>query len=357
MPNIEKRKAVIIFADIIDSSKYSSVLGYEEYVRRIIDFQDIFKTIVKKYFTKVSNKKKYCFYDSRGDEGIIFILSTDNDAREEINKSIKFAFDIKGAMKYRNEINAPHEMKIAFGIHYGYIGAVLNSKKIIKRIEGYAINYAKRVETSSRIGMFSNVFVSKEAAAFLSLNPIIFYRHIADMKGLNDREEVFEVQSGFFHEFPVKVDVDEIDSIFLNDSYKLDIVHEPWIKSYIISVLHTISEKNNDDKSKVLELLNKLTWYNINEDDPIVLFYRAHLCYSDKNPRCIWYFEQIIDNFPCFVHAKIMYVRSVISFNSDESRHITRARNIAEEIIDKYSSILNKDEKTEFDTFMKNKYD
>jgi len=65
--------ALLVFADIIDSSKFSSVLGFKNYAERVIKFQQLFEKIGKRYFPPVADEAiSYCNVIARGDEGTVF---------------------------------------------------------------------------------------------------------------------------------------------------------------------------------------------------------------------------------------------------------------------------------------------
>ena len=68
-------KALLLFADVIDSSIYSSTWGVVEYAKKILEFQELFINLGKIYFPKEEPQIiKFYEVNSRGDEGIIFCV-------------------------------------------------------------------------------------------------------------------------------------------------------------------------------------------------------------------------------------------------------------------------------------------
>lgn len=369
--------ALLIFTDIVDSSVYSSILGLKEYARQVLQFQRLFEQLANLYFPDQPYFKEpvdsWRRISSRGDEGLVFIVDRREKAQDLVYKGVKFAFELKARLKLLNELKskqekAPKEMRIAVGIHYGQVVPITKLQKkdgvtrsYIDKIIGYSINYAKRVEASSRVGKFSRVFLSKEVANLLAGSPIVLYKYIASLKGIQENEEVFEVQSALLPGIPVPsfeesdvLDNEKFLEYYTEKDNEKEFIREAWLKSFVISVLDTLKgqARSNNLKKKYHDKIEKLAWANPIEDDPILLFIRARECQYDKKfSRAAAIFKTIVEKFPDFLDARIKLVEAcydIIKSKDKVSAEIIFVRDTAEEFLEKYDSILSLDEQKKF---------
>ena len=157
--------ALLVFADIVDSSKFSSVLGYTEYAKRLIEFRQLFKSLGERYFPPPEDRIiDFCKVDGRGDEGTLFRIVRPEQEKQKsdlVFRAIQFLFHLKGLLYFKHEETkegqekkkSPLRMDIGAGIHVGHVALVVGAEGSgISDIEGFSINKAKRVETSSRQG-------------------------------------------------------------------------------------------------------------------------------------------------------------------------------------------------------------
>jgi class 3 adenylate cyclase len=373
--------ALLIFTDIVDSSVYSSILGLKEYARQVLQFQRLFEQLANLYFPDQPYFKEpvdsWRRISSRGDEGLVFIVDRSEKTTDLVHKGVKFAFELKARLKWLNESKskqekAPKEMSIGVGIHYGQVVPIVKPRKkdgqtrsCIDKIIGYSINYAKRVEASSRAGKFSRVFLSKEAANLLAGFPIVLYKHIASLKGIQENEEVFEVRSAFFPGIPVPpgekndvLDNEKFLEYYTEKDNEKEFIREAWLKSFVLSVLDARKDqaKSNSLKKKYHDKIEKLAWVNPIEDDPILLFSRARECQYDKKfSRAAAIFKTIVGKFPDFLHARIKLVEAcydIIKSKDKVSAEIIFVRDTAEEFLEKYDSILSPDEQKKFEEIL-----
>lgn len=318
------KNALLVFADVIESSRISAYLGPLAYAKQLIMFQELFESLGRKYFKDVEDKSlAYSSITARGDEGILFYISPEMHKADMIYRALEFIFELKGRLRVakaqEDSVDRPFKrIDIGAGIHFGDVALLTaiekdesgRTRSLIKRLEGFSINYAKRVESCSRQGNYSYVFLSKEAASALDGDPIIFSKIMAPLKGIGENVEVFEVQSGYFHHIPISTELPE-DEHFINfvnqlaeDPEKID---EPWIKSLIVSVIDSRIKNIEDPSQKAIyqARLTKLAWHRPIEDDPIILFFRARE-YEMKNNQTarINYLKKIIEQFPDFIHAR-----------------------------------------------------
>jgi hypothetical protein len=369
------KKALIIFVDIIDSSVHSSFLGIEEYAKKVIEYQNLFIDLGKLYFEdKEYFKEKissFCKVDSKGDEGLVFVVDDKQEGKDLLLKAIKFVFELKARLKIstnHDPDSPPKELKIAAGIHYGDVAIITENKiieeeyrKPIVEIIGYSINYAKRIESSSRIGKLSQVFLSLESAELLTGFPIVFCKHYASLKGIEQNEIVYEIQSAFLDNIPMEIPINSTTlnsepflSYFSDFNSYAEFLRESWLKSFIVSVLHSRynSVAGNSQKKLYFSKISKLIWQKQNEDDPILLYCRARECEdNNKFTRAISYYKKIIEHYPEFIFARIKLVKDCYEIIKSAQKISTEeifVKDTAEELLDKFDYFLKESEKEDF---------
>lgn len=324
------QNALIIFVDVIDSSIYSSIFGLDKYARKIDKFQKLFEELGKLYFCDKPYFKEpinaLCQVSARGDEGQVFLVDPQQSGFELVYKSVKFVTELKARLKILNlkdeEGVPPQELKIAAGIHYDKVSLVMktiekngNYRRIIDKIIGYTINYAKRVESISRIGNFSQIFLSKKAAELLFNSPIVLFKHTTSLKGISSSEDLFEINSTFLDDIPLIKDIEvgntkyeEILDYCINYIGKSELEKEKWLNSFIISVLTTRLKSISGDTQKqdYSSIISKLAWKNPIESDPILLCFRAKECEDHKKyTRALSYYKLIMEKYPSFIYARV----------------------------------------------------
>jgi class 3 adenylate cyclase len=353
--------ALIMFADIVDSCRYSAVLGPIEYARELLKFRQEFERLAEDYFPEPSDKSNnYLKIETRGDEGIIFLISNSLPPDSLIYKALQFSLELKGRLEMlsgNNSWKPPQPMKIGIGIHWGEVALVTKSvfdeskgrnSSHIREISGYAINYAKRVESCSRMGKFSNVFISTEAAFYLDGFPILLEKHTAGMKGLVEREHVYEVRSAYIEKMPFNPKFQGSDVLIhqiTNTISELAILREPWQKGLIISVLDSCYKSTPPGPSRDFYRSKRyeIAWQNPVEDDPIVLFLRAVQCEEEgKYSSSIRYLRDIAGRYPQFIHAKLKLAQIcwTVSDAPGENMEKMYARDTADEFINKFPQYL-----------------
>ncbi len=362
--------ALLIFADIVDSSKYSSVLGYKEYARRLLSFQNTFERLGEKYFPYPEDRSKgYCVVSARGDEGILFYAKTEPNFSELVFRSIEFMYHLKGRLRFGiGEMDggstSPRRIGLGAGIHVGQVAFAVrqeNNRSVIDRLEGFSINYAKRIESCSRLGKYSRVFLSKEAARLLEDKPIVLSRMNAPMKGIDESAEVFEVQAGLFS--GLKLDPNDPEDEYLQSQVNLVAsrpieVEELWVKSLAVSVLDCLLDQSLVDarRTEYRDRQLKLAWHSSIEDDPILLYVRATNFWEKKQySQHIRYLRQILQNHPDFVHARKRMIRACWEITKSKAEPAEKifARDMAREFLDHFPQFLTADEKKELQAVIK----
>lgn len=364
-----KEKALILFADVIDSSKYSSVLGVIEYGKQLLGFKEKFIELGNLFFPEVGDKTiAFKRVEARGDEGVVFYVPEDlNTYPELIFKAVQFSLELKAILEIQGGLNpsgtSPKAMQIGIGIHFGEVatvaGSVLNDaegryQSIITDIMGYEINYAKRLESCSRVGKFSNIFLSMDAVALLDGFPIAYNKHNVSMKNIHDNEDVYEIMSAYLDKTPYSSRWSDkecyIDAYTTKAIKHHSMLRHPWQKGLAVSILDSRFKEafTESMKAKYSDMLSGVVWGNPVENDPILLFRRAMECHaSGKLTQSARYLNQILNEHPYFMHAKIKLIRTCweISESKAECAEKIYARDIADEFAHKFPDFLDEEEK------------
>lgn len=360
------QNALIVFVDVIDSSKYGAVLGMKRYAEQILKLQELFKETGAIYFPFRDGITSYSEVRTRGDEGTIFYIDPESDPSEMVFKAVQFAFELKARIELFTQTDenidiVPQKMKIGVGIHFGEVAQITEIKRdekgtpksVISDLIGFSINYAKRVESCSRFGKHSKVFLSKEAASFLEGEPIVLVKHTMALKGIKSSDEVFEVRSAFFEKMPLNpksFDPEKFIDTYSTKAKELDLVNEPWLKGFVMSVMDTRLKEVKIDvlKTNYRKKLSEFAWTRVAENDPILLFWRAKEYGENKKyTQMLTYLKQLVERYPNFIHARKKLVKAfweVTKYKKISAEWIL-ARDIAEEFLGRFSQYLSEEEK------------
>ncbi len=208
----DERSIVVLFADVVGCSEISNYKKIREYNIFINRFQECFKKVCKHYEEKEYkvNERLYFDYQPRGDEGClkIFVPTRDDDLSKDIDIAINIALDLK--REWLLEEDNRDRIKdgllpidLGIGIHSGKVFVNPNTEgETGGRPEGYAINLAKRIESESRTGKFSHIFVSESARQHLyKLKDEGTYKFDQAFtirpKGISQHIKVFEIKHHF----------------------------------------------------------------------------------------------------------------------------------------------------------------
>lgn len=290
----EKRVATIMFVDLVGSSEVASLWKLEEYSQNYLD--EFHKKLNEALdYHKLEKKNKnlnddFVDWDIRGDQLSFIIASKQPDSKGEsgesestksIRKDIIKVFSLALGIKYRwlfneatgikrlEELKAPFE--IAIGINTGEI--ILkeipdaNGEESKVSAEGYAINLAKRVESESRKGDLSNIFVSENTYGFYSdisgENILRFKQQDKSvLKGisgnvriyelifanLDEDDEIIKIPDNWLQNWdPTEVKLDHIEKMFLSTL-------NPWLGNVLCNLYWS---KESDPLKKIDELKSK----------------------------------------------------------------------------------------------------
>jgi len=168
---------VVLFADIVGCSEISNHKKLADYNEFLNHFHIMFDTVASQHRSTWYEKHEQQYFQSstRGDEGCVMIFVPGRASRvpEDVDAAINIALDLKRRWLLTEEntdrIRGPGLLpeELAIGIHLGK--AYINKEGPRYRPEGYAINLTKRIESASREGQFTRIFVSEAARGQLEL--------------------------------------------------------------------------------------------------------------------------------------------------------------------------------------------
>lgn len=218
---------VILFADLVNSVAISDQIDYLEYDRLLNEYQQCLATAVKTDYSLgdpgveiriVGDQLSIFLYNPEDPDFTEDVSSSDSEQiikkrNDRLFKIFRLSVKLKLAwltsetnIKRITSQRKPHG--IGIGIH---IGPCVYSARWYERsrIEGYAINFAKRVESYSRNGKYSKIMASRRIHEAISLmlrghsllsQRIFWYQHYPkadELKGLPDQLRIYELK--FFH--------------------------------------------------------------------------------------------------------------------------------------------------------------
>jgi class 3 adenylate cyclase len=207
-------KIVILFADITGCSEISNHETLENYNKILQQFKSLFEEITDKHKQGFYNSGDNIYFNPqvRGDEGCLMIFRTapgevsPDLCADDIDTAITIALDFKRRWllsEYNKEKINSGELTsdIAVGIHFGR--AWMNKTGDNEyQPESYAINLTKRIESHSREGVFTHIYISE--AAYDRLCPLtdestytFDLPRLIKLKGISKGINVFEVKHHF----------------------------------------------------------------------------------------------------------------------------------------------------------------
>ncbi len=306
------RLATILFIDLVASSESASVLKVQEYNKHVKKFQKHVEEVFENELGQVQDRGRtrdsnFVYGDVRGDEGVVILSTNPNstDIQGAINKDTIKILRIALQLKYGWYFSKPYQdalkdqrrpPEIAIGINSGMVVFNRDENEDDKdNAEGYAINLAKRIESDSRRGEHSSMFVGEsvfgtysEIAGENTLRFDQLPRSI--MKGITGHVRTYEIVFANLEEEPEILKLDHIRHK-VNTEF-LTILKTEFIRtrnSWLGNVLTNLiwdqaselidSESNNNAVAhKLAEAIdNARTLFEIESEKPIWGIYLAQL--------------------------------------------------------------------------------
>jgi len=246
--------ATILFADLMSSTEMSKNLTLHEYDEMIIDFQSTMYEVTSHHLSHYGYQGKgldSC-WSIAGDELCVFLYSG------AVSFDMRNALLIAAKIKLAWLVSAFNERILKEGRLVSRVGVGINSGKVIKdvrdwrvkmgeeqpTIEGYAINVAKRIESSSREGSAYQVMIGdsfyKRCLESSSINASFSSPRSLVFKGLGQKIPVYEVESFLNFEIVPSMPVSMQNGLLDKMQYAVtQPMPEPWI--FITLLRHYVS--------------------------------------------------------------------------------------------------------------------
>jgi len=357
----------IIFIDLVDSSIYSKILKTKNYAELLELFQETAKRVYQSFYDKYhKNDSKNWFSEPsevrpRGDEAVIFFttdMSLENNAYD-IELAVKFALQVKFEWKKVLIESGKYETKshvdLAVGINRGLVSGITDEDMNIIKIEGYEINYAKRVESSSRLGENTNIFLSEKARNLIKSANIVFKKYEnCNLKGLEERTTLYEVDEFIFDDLPYSYDSTMKNLIEKKMSKEIAGNKKQWLEQYIISIFYSEFSKkvNIQYKEYILDWIEKSVFI----DKIFYRYLKASLLDDDKYFLLkLKYFQDIIKDEPTFIAPRLELIEL---YRKHESKLTAldpikfQIKNYIDEMFNFYPDIINPEEKVTYNAIL-----
>jgi class 3 adenylate cyclase len=290
----ESITATILFADLVSSTEMSKNLTLHEYDDMIVDFQSTLCEIVVAHLHQYGydGNGMDSYWSIAGDEIRVFLYS--GAALYDVRNALLIALKIKLGWL----ASAFNQRILKEGRIVSRIGVGINSGKVIRdvrqwrikmgedkpNIEGYAINVAKRIESTSREGSAYQIMVGdsvyRKCHESNALNVAFSKPKSLVLKGLSQKIPVYEVISLINFEILASMPDTFRDGLLEKMQYAVtQPMAEPWIfvtllryyVSLIASGKHEYLENHAIELAKqALEMVgykpviyNLLGWFHI----------------------------------------------------------------------------------------------
>jgi len=168
---IKIAEAGILFCDIVNCAEVSNNASLEDYNKFISQFQEVAVNTFQKYLIFDKRNRRYqlhknFFYTLKGDELFLILLTT---PAADLKTLLSMALHLK--IKWllspfnRSRVNIGQSPKdVGIGINFGKIVMGWHpGNKEFPTPEGFQINLAKRIESESRKGSHSKIYLSHSA--------------------------------------------------------------------------------------------------------------------------------------------------------------------------------------------------
>lgn len=216
IPDFDERNTVVMFVDVMGASEVSNYKSPSEYAAFVNGYQAMFESVCKEYigtWYPEKSERDSVQFEARGDEGLLMIYPPEGATRlpEDVDIAVNIALELKRRWLYSDENRKRIQsgllpINLGIGIHVGktYLESTVkttNNPGGLKP-EGYAINLGKRVESFSRHGRYTDIFLSESAHGYLTAMAdeqtyLFDLPQVFNPKGISRDIRVFEVKHHF----------------------------------------------------------------------------------------------------------------------------------------------------------------
>lgn len=187
------RLAAVAFMDVVGSVQISYGMSPGEYEKRFIEpLHGCYRSVLKTFRLMPKKRERvmqlndvypyegtrdYREMDIRGDQMVVILCSNDpardveHAARIALEAAERWLLRLPNIDRWRQSMEP---LRVVAGVHLGPLVVRTRSfglRPNARAAEGYAINYAKRVEAHARDGCFTRVMLSENAWVRLSQRP------------------------------------------------------------------------------------------------------------------------------------------------------------------------------------------
>jgi hypothetical protein len=328
--------ALICFVDVVDSTALGKHIPTKEFFYKIVEFQKCFKRYKDVFF-----KKKYAKYaDTKGEEGLLILA--DNRYDLDIYSDL-FEKVVGFLVILQNDLSSLF-LRIGAGIHFGKIGS--NSEHDI--LVGWALNVTKRIETASREGLATNIFVSDSAKKLSFKMPIVYDIHRLPLKGISNNISLNEIIH-YFINFP--------DDLTLKSTNQREQSIDEFLKympEHLMPSFLQMAYNSNPEpiKKKYWKCFEDIIWQNINEHNPIIMYLRGEFEETKKKyDRAFYYYKKALELESSFFFAikKMISLCQNIAMHENDITTLVSLRVLAEEFLFHFPNRLEQDEVKSFE--------
>lgn len=352
-----------MFIDMVDSSLFSRVMKLENYGDTLVKFHEILKLTYSKFvdsFGKASLKRWFNLneFQARGDEGFI-CFTTDKPSEVsplDIIYAIKLALHIKFDWLLANlEKDLKEHIDLAIGINQGTVLGNFNENSELTGIEGYEINFTKRVESYSRNGRYTNIFLSEKARNIIqNVNVVLEKNKNCDLKGIGERVNLYEVSDFIFYDLDYILTDVLLEPIKIIEENIIPFYEKPWLENFLISIY--ISEaKRTGLASKYIQKASYIIDNSNFKDNIYYRYFKAYFL-DDTLPLKIKYFQEILKENPRFLPARIDLIK-LYKYHSSRMRKFDafslEIKNYIDEILSYYKDVFDEKEVEDFRNILK----
>ena len=315
-------QCTIMFVDLVDSSVHAKILGIDQYTNRLMQFQKTMQETYSSFVEALSGsviKGKECLpikITPRGDEAVVYFTTNKSKKcnEDDVFLAIKLALQMKFAWKKAlmevggGEVETKQHIELGIGINQGEVAAITTDDMEITNIEGYEINYAKRVESCSRLGKYTNVFLSEKARNVFHNANMIFEKHEdCNLSGIDENVNLYEVREFLFNYTPYHFDEQMKELFNAIKENVLPAFNKTWLEQYMINILY-----NEFSRTRLEHYKDKIKEIILMSHHPDQIFYKflkAYFLSDEMILLKLQYYQEIVKERATFILARKEIIR------------------------------------------------